>query len=102
MTLGWILSGPTADLSANESNSEFMHHRVVLETLDRESFWKIEEVLQKAPRSLEEQQCEKHFRATHSQTSKGRYVVRLPFRNGSPISLGDSHSTVLSNFYCME
>jgi len=65
MTLGWILSGPTADLSANESNPEFAHHGVVLETLDRDlrRCWEIEEVPQKAPRSLEEQQCEEHFRA---------------------------------------
>jgi len=36
MILGWILSGPIAELSANESNSEFVHHGVVLETLDRD------------------------------------------------------------------
>jgi len=45
-TLGWILSGPTANLSAHELNSEFAHHGIVLETLgcDLRRFWEIEEV----------------------------------------------------------
>jgi len=65
MTLGWILSGPIAVLPVNESNSEFAHYGVVLEILYRDlrRFWEIEKVPQKAPRNLEEYQCEEHFRA---------------------------------------
>jgi len=45
-TLGWNLSGPIANLSAHESNSEFAHYGIGLETLGRDlcCFWEIEEV----------------------------------------------------------
>jgi len=49
-TVGWIVSGPIAALSANESNSEFAHQKVVLETFDYDfpHFWETEEIPQKA------------------------------------------------------
>jgi len=58
-TLGWILSGPIAALSASEPSSEIEHQSigVVLKALDRDlrRFWEIEDIPQKAPRSFEEQ-----------------------------------------------
>ncbi|XP_011688835.1 PREDICTED: uncharacterized protein LOC105450597 [Wasmannia auropunctata] len=41
--------------------------------------------------SKEEASCEAHFRETHSRSSTGRYIVRLPFR-ASTSSLGHSRS----------
>ena len=83
-TLDWILSGPIASFPTSESISAFAHHEVSIEILDRDllCFWEIEEVPQEAPRSPEEHQCKEHFKATHSRTSEGRYIVRLPFKNG--------------------
>jgi len=100
-TLNWIISGPIAALSASEPSSEFAHG-IVLEALDRDlRFWE-KRLPQKPPRSLEEQHCDKHFRATHSRISEGYYVVRLPFKNGPPVSLGDSHSAAISSLYHMK
>jgi len=66
LLIGSSLDRPSTCLSANESNSEFAHHAVVLETIDGDRFRKIEKVPQNAPRSLEKQQCEEHFRATRT------------------------------------
>lgn len=103
-TLGWILSGPIAPAPRNGAASEVAHHGVVLETLDRDlrRFWKIEQIPQSTYRSPEEQQCETHFLQTHSRTSKGRYVVRLPFKNGPPLSLGESRAIAMSSLHRME
>jgi hypothetical protein len=38
----------------------------------------------------ENEQCERHFVSTHSRTEGGRYTVRLPFKAGPPIDIGDS------------
>ena len=59
-------------------------------------FWEIEEVPQKASRNPEEQ-CEEDFRAIHSRTPEGRYIVRLPFKNYPPISISESRSIAISN-----
>jgi len=87
-------------LSANKLNSEFAHHGIILEALNRDlhRFWEIEEV---SPRSLEKQ-CEEYFRATQSRISERRYIVRLSFKNGPPISLSDSCSAAIWSFYRME
>jgi len=33
---------------------------------------------------------EKYFVCTHSRTAEGKYTVRLPFKTGSPIDIGNS------------
>lgn len=55
-------------------------------------FWEIEEPLTPArPLTLEDETCEQHFLDTHSRDEHGRYVVRLPFKDMSPV-LGESSS----------
>lgn len=53
-------------------------------------FWEIEEILQSVPLIDQEKQCETHFHLTHTRESNGRYVVRLPFKQGPPIDIGAS------------
>ncbi|XP_011687752.1 PREDICTED: uncharacterized protein LOC105449960 [Wasmannia auropunctata] len=103
-TLGWILSGPITAPSVSDSTFVHAHHGVVLEGLDFDlrRFWETEELPQKVHRSPEEDRCEEHFVATHTRSSNGRYIVRLPFKNGPPISLGESRFTALSSLYRME
>ncbi|KYN02013.1 hypothetical protein ALC62_07192, partial [Cyphomyrmex costatus] len=104
-TLGWILSGSTASVQTDESKGfHLAHHGVVLESLDRDlrRFWEIEEVPQPEIRSPEEHQCEEHFRTTHSRTPEGRYVVRLPFKNGPPISLGESRQNAITSLHRLD
>lgn len=89
---GWVLSGPTS-LHSKPRNIITVQHCTPSLSLEQElrKFWEIEEVPCQRLLSPEEQQCEEHFRQTHSRRSDGRYVVRLPFRD-SPITIGESRS----------
>ena len=43
--------------------------------------------------SIEDQKCEDHFVSTHSRTTEGRYMVRLPFKDVEmlkSLNLGES------------
>jgi hypothetical protein len=53
-------------------------------------FWEDEKIPQKLLLKEEDEQCENHFVSTHSHTAGGRYIVRLPFKAGPPIAIGDS------------
>jgi len=53
-------------------------------------FWEDEQIQQPLPLKIEEQQCEQHFITIHSRMPNGRYMVRLPFKTGSPPAIGDS------------
>lgn len=75
-----------------------------IETLDFDlrRFWETKEIPQTVHYTPEERQCEEHFRATHSRTSQGRYIVRLPFKTGPPISLGESRFIAFSSLHRVE
>ncbi|XP_029155164.1 uncharacterized protein LOC114928246 [Nylanderia fulva] len=90
---GWILLGPMSGISLRRSIS--VQHCANALSLESElrRFWEIEEIPQRAILSPEEQQCEEHFLTTHSRCADGRYVVRLPFRKGPPIDIGQSRNT---------
>ncbi|XP_011685182.1 PREDICTED: uncharacterized protein LOC105448357 [Wasmannia auropunctata] len=87
--LGWVLSGPTANPSS--PYSRIQAHHCSLEQ-DIQKFWEIEEVPQASIFSPDERKYEEHFVRTHSRAPDGRYVVRLPFREGPPIAIGNSLS----------
>jgi len=53
-------------------------------------FWEDEEIHQPLSLKKENKQCEQHFVSTHSRILDGRYMVRLPFKTGSPVDIGDS------------
>jgi len=95
-----------ASFSITESISALAHHWVVLETLDRDlrRFWEIEEVPEKAPRISEEHPVRTSTSTSelHSRTPEGRYIVQLPFKNGSPISISESRSIAVSSFCRLE
>jgi len=59
-------------------------------------FWELEEIptTSASYQSVEAQECEQHFMATHSRDAEGRYIVRLPFRQ-SRTNLGDSRSKAI-------
>jgi len=75
--LGWIISGPIRSTSIatnlqtyHVSVSEDLHYLM-------QKFWKLEEVptSENTSLSLEEQECENHFRNTHTRNKCGQYVV---------------------------
>ncbi|XP_067214233.1 uncharacterized protein [Linepithema humile] len=89
---GWIISGSTA--TRNASRDVTVQHCANSQSLDHlQNFWEIEKLPRQTLLSPKEQQCEEHFASTHSRDSNGRYIVRLPFKRGSSIEIGNSHGT---------
>jgi len=80
--LGWIISGPIKSTSI--ATNLQMYHVSVSEELHylMQKFWKLEEVptSENTSLSLEEQECENHFRNTHTRNKGGQYVLQLPFK----------------------
>jgi len=95
---GWILSGPTAlPHSAQPSTVRYCSHatsssQAEMRSLDNalRRFWELEEIPRQTVLTPDEQRCEDHFIATHSRSADGRYIVRLPFKDGPPIDIGHS------------
>lgn len=98
---GWILSGSMVDFN---SKTVYAHHGAVSSGLDQafRRFWEIEEIPTHSFPSPEDQRCEEHFLAIHYRADDGRYVLRLPFRNGPPLELGDSRTIALTNLHRVE
>ncbi|XP_025158004.1 uncharacterized protein LOC112589335 [Harpegnathos saltator] len=97
---GWFLSGPIAApaqhvlssdgaVEATDAFSVSVHHCCDMSILAKEiqQFW---ELPKHSVLSIEDIQCEDHFRSTHSRTIEGRYVVRLPFKTSPPLAMGDT------------
>ncbi|XP_044583395.1 uncharacterized protein LOC123264232 [Cotesia glomerata] len=89
---GWILFGPTGNPST--SPIQCFHTSVDEELYELiQRFWKLDDipVSNKSSLSSNDQECEYHFKKTHSRDNTGRYIVRLPFKK--PVeSLGESKS----------
>ncbi|XP_070161392.1 uncharacterized protein [Polyergus mexicanus] len=90
---GWIVLGQTSTPSATAHSS---HHVAVDHELHDllTKFWIQEEIPSFSATQLnpDEEECETHFKDTHSRDSAGRYVVRLPLK--FQIShLGESRTT---------
>ncbi|XP_029171362.1 uncharacterized protein LOC114940777 [Nylanderia fulva] len=99
---GWILSGPTVETCPR--NSVPAYHTNISPNLEHtlKQFWELEDILARVHPSPEDTQCEEHFVTTHYRTMEGRYVVRLPFRNGPPRDLGDSRFAALKSLERLE
>jgi len=102
---GWIISGPAG--GNDPSNAAANIHTCDMENpLDilLQQFWTDESI--PAPFSLltqEEEECEHHFIATHSRTSSGRYIVRLPFKGSVPPEIGETRTIatrMLTQMHC--
>ncbi|XP_071577598.1 uncharacterized protein [Temnothorax nylanderi] len=87
---GWILSGPAGPARpAGESASVLSCVSCEDTNSLIQSFWEDERIPSRTPLTEEDERCEKHFATTHSRDSQGRYIVRLPFKNGPP-RVGDT------------
>ncbi|XP_055715130.1 uncharacterized protein LOC129809338 [Phlebotomus papatasi] len=49
-----------------------------------------------------EQECESHFKETHSRLPDGRYQVRLPFKSDNELQLGNSRGQAIARYLFME
>ncbi len=85
--LGWIVAGPIP-IEQKEpsitSQVSVCHIRLDTDML-LQRFWEVEGVPQVSHLTEEEQLCENHFAATVCCGLGGRFEVRLPFREASPI-----------------
>lgn len=73
----------------------YVHHSVGSLSLNEElrRFWEVEELPRSTPLVPHDEACKAHFKGHYySQDSDGRDVVRLPFKKGPPIDIGQSRS----------
>lgn len=103
---GWIISGPirppspdyressSSSVVTKPSSTVAVHNSVTFTSLETEikKFWEVEKLPRKVTFDEEDERCENHFRATHSRTTAGRYIVRLPFKLDPLIHLGETRS----------
>ncbi|XP_071580176.1 uncharacterized protein [Temnothorax nylanderi] len=101
---GWFLSGPMPMPSQSRPARIQTHHCTVLSEISDQlkRFWEIEELPQQTHLSPEEIRCEEHFVSTHSRAPNGQYIVRLPFKSGPPIDIGDSKSSAIALYSRLE
>lgn len=87
---GWILSGPASTTGSPDDVA--IHNCIISDDLPAAltRFWEIEELPPVSRLSEDEAKCEAHFASTHRRAEDGRYIVRLPFKEGPPISIGES------------
>lgn len=95
---GWVIFG-NSPLSSFQSDVSINHITTSSLHADLQRFWELETIPDQSSMTSEEDQCEQHFLSTHTRRSDGRYVVRLPFKNPPPISIGNSHAKALK---CLE
>ncbi|XP_055309038.1 uncharacterized protein LOC129572946, partial [Sitodiplosis mosellana] len=100
---GWIVSGampkssPLIQISAFVSNVDL--------DLQLSRFFSSDDFDNVDGESLteEESMCEEHFGATHSRDEDGRFVVKMPFKNGMERpDLGDSRRAALASLFSIE
>ncbi|XP_037811311.1 uncharacterized protein LOC119603370 [Lucilia sericata] len=98
---GWILTGPISeDSSPTLSNLTSLFCEI---SLDKEisRFWEVENLPMKNLRSSVDEFCENLFKRTTTRNKEGRYVVRLPFKDGYPenLTLGQSRTSAMAQFF---
>ena len=98
---GWVLAGSTDSCS---SVSEVATHHISCATGDDllQKFWETEETpLTEPALNPEERSAIHHFKANHTRTENGRFVVPLP-RKGNVKPLGESRTQTVRRFLSLE
>ncbi|XP_043474389.1 uncharacterized protein LOC122506340 [Leptopilina heterotoma] len=95
-SFGWILFGPS-NLSPGMITSESYHVSLDEELYDLlQNFWKLDDVpvSNSSVLSQEDQECEDHFKTTHTRDTHGHYIVRYPLKKSTSL-LGNSRSSAV-------
>ncbi|XP_065094876.1 uncharacterized protein LOC135715620 [Ochlerotatus camptorhynchus] len=100
---GWIVSGRDESLQQKQS----VRCCTAVTPIERiedllEKFWRVESCDDRPAWSKEEQDCEEHFKSTHSRAEDGRYIVQLPKQNSWDRMLGESRATALDRYKKLE
>ena len=100
--LGWILTGPTGEVSNSVSAFSVMLAETTTPSISDllRKFWEIEDLPPTATKTPDDNACENFFKDSHYRDETGRYVVRLPFRN--PPRLFDTYQPALRRLLSME
>ena len=97
---GWIMTGNIPSKNQNEVTCHVVTmHPTIEEQIER--FWKIDE-LHNSSYSLNERECENHFKETVSRDHNGRYIVEMPKHPDITQMLGDSKNTAMRRFQLLE
>ncbi|KAI5756182.1 hypothetical protein M8J77_022802 [Diaphorina citri] len=88
--LGTLVMGECPSAMPTAHHSFFISQSEEDVSCQLKKFWEMEEVAVNIPEDPEDLQCERHFVETHYRDPAGIYVVRLPFRNGTPPNLGNN------------
>jgi len=81
--LGWILAGRLGGFASPSSRVQALHASVTDTQLHDQlsRFWQLNDSLVPSDtRTVEENLCEQHFLSNVTQTSQGRYMVKLPIK----------------------
>lgn len=102
--LGWLISGSALQKISNSHSLNVVVNKTLVQ-IDQtlRKFWETEEYsCHEAPITLEDAKCEDHYQRTHTRNSDGRYVVRLPFKDGYEHKLGNSKDIAVNRLLHME
>ncbi|XP_058448823.1 uncharacterized protein LOC131428798 [Malaya genurostris] len=101
--LGWVVSGKVGVLPPSQSNTSIVHicSSVALDN-QLAMFWELESCRSSSIMSVEETECERHFAATTSRDSTGRFVVVLPKKPSVLSQLGNSYEIAKRRFLSLE
>ncbi|XP_024877058.1 uncharacterized protein LOC112457950, partial [Temnothorax curvispinosus] len=101
---GWFLSEPMPMPSQSRPACIQTHHCTVLSEISDQlkRFWEVEELPQQTHLLPEEIRCEEHFVSTHSRAPNKQYIVRLPFKSGPPIDIGDFKQSAIALYSRLE
>ncbi|GAB0093955.1 hypothetical protein DMENIID0001_091490 [Sergentomyia squamirostris] len=96
--LGWVVMGK----SANSFHVTTQESYISIAELDHNlrTFWEMD--VNTTSTSELEEECEKHFKETHSRNADGRYKVKLPFKSNNEVDLGESRKKAVARLLSME
>ncbi|XP_030762927.1 uncharacterized protein LOC115887597 [Sitophilus oryzae] len=104
--LEWLVSGPINLLPSNPQHTNSLKCTDLNNDLQNslQLFWNSQETTEQMPKtqySLEDTECENHFKATTRRDSFGKFIVSLPLKTNVS-KLGDSFQIALKRFYNLE
>lgn len=100
---GWTIAGKIPNSLEDENEFTEINTFLTINLEDKLSeFWKIENCyIEKRKLTSEERVCEKIFEETVKRNQEGRYIVKMPIRDGF-VDLGDSYEAARKRFLSLE
>ncbi|XP_055681854.1 uncharacterized protein LOC129789232 [Lutzomyia longipalpis] len=90
---GWTIGGKWQPANPLSQQSTAVCHTISLKTIDDtlEKFWKLEELPEESPQSVEQKEVEATYQSTTRRSETGQYIVQLPLK-GNFGELGSNRS----------